>query len=513
MHRYKVNSRKQMDNHQNSEQHKPPFRLVSKFKIPKTKRFFYALSLAVAFLIFTLDFTLAVTVTAKHYTELQSALLPEIKLPNYDRFVLQNGMVVYLTEDHELPLVGGTAIVRTGDRLEPADKVGLASIVGDVMRSGGTQKHSSDELNEILSQRAAAVATSIGESAGSVAFQALSEDLETVFGLFTEVLREPAFAQEKLDLIKNQIKDSIAHRNDDPDVVADREFLKLIYGKDSPYARTVEYATINRITREDLLNFYQKYFHPNNIILGVVGDFDTSKMRSLIQAKLGNWQANPNITKPQLPAVSAANTGGVFFVNQPQLTQSTVRIGHLGGRLDNLDYGALDVLNKVLNTRLFNELRARQGLTYGVEAAWSPEYDYPGLFIAQGKTKSATTVQFINALQTEIKRIQEQRVTPEELALATESTLNSFVFAFQQPGQTLSRLMTYEYYGYPADFIFRYQKAVAATTAADVQRVAQQYIQPDNMVTLVVGNETAIQPPLTQLAKQVTPIDITIPGS
>ncbi|MBH8564611.1 insulinase family protein [Nostoc sp. CENA67] len=531
MHRYKVNSRKQKENHRtplgkqasknvfdrrSSKQHKPAFRLLSKFKIPKSKRFFYALSLAIAFLIVIFDLTVAVPATTKHYTELQFAPLPEIKLPKYDRFVLQNGMVVYLAEDHELPFVGGTALVRTGSRLEPADKVGLADVVGTVMRTGGTEKHSPDELDEILAQRAAGVTTDIGETFGSADFSTLTEDLETVFGLFAEVLREPVFDQEKVDLAKAQLKDGIARRNDNPNSIAGREFLKLIYGKDSPYARTPEYATVDRITREDLLNFYQQYFHPNNIILGVVGDFDTSKMRSLIETQLGDWQPNPNIAKPQLPEVSPANTGGVFFVNQPQLTQSTIRMGHLGGRLDSPDYGALSVLNEVLSGdsgRLMNELRSRQGLTYDVRGFWSPNYDYPGLFIAGGQTKSPNTVQFIKALQTEIKRIQEERITPEELALAKESTLNSFVFEFQRPGQTLSRLMTYEYYGYPADFLFRQQKAIAATTEADVQRVAQQYIKPDNMVTLVVGNQTAIQPPLTEIATQVTPIDVTIPGS
>ncbi|WP_083468668.1 M16 family metallopeptidase [Nostoc piscinale] len=516
MHRYKVNTRKQKGNHQSSEQNKQQLRLGSKFKILKSKRFFYALSLAVAFLIGTFDLTIAETSTAKHYTELQFAPLPEIKLPKYERFRLQNGMVVYLAEDHELPSVNGAALVRTGARWEPADKVGLADVVGTVMRTGGTKKHSPDELNEMLEQRAASVETSIGDTTGSASFEALSENIEMVFGLFAEVLREPVFAQEKLDMAKNQFKDSIARRNDDPDSIADREFLKLIYGKDSPYSRTAEYATVNRITREDLLNFYQQYFYPNNIILGITGDFETSKMRSLIQAKLGDWQAKPNITKPQLPQVSPANTGGVFFVSQPQLTQSIVRMGHLDGQIESPDYGALSVMNQVLNGlggRLFNELRSRQGLAYDVEASWNPNYDYPGVFVANGKTRSEATVQFIKALQIEIKRIQEQRVTPAELALAKESTLNSFVFGFQYPAQTLSRLMIYEYYGYPRDFLFRAQKAVAATTAADVQRVAQQYLKPNNMVTLVVGNQTAIQPPLTQLATQVTPIDITIPGS
>ena len=488
----------------------------SKFKIQKSQRFVYALVGVFVCLFLTCNFSLAATAEAKSYTELQFAPLPEIKLPKYERFVLQNGLVVYLMENHELPLVNGFALVRTGSRLEPSEKVGLAGFTGAVMRTGGTKKHSPDELNDLLEQRAAAVETSISEAAGNASFQALSEDLETVFGLFAEVLQEPVFAQEKLDLAKTQAKGGIARRNDNPDEIASREFRKLIYGKDSPYARTIEYATVDRISREDLVQFYQQYIHPNNMILGIVGDFDSKKMRSLIQANFGEWKRNPTITKPKLSEVSPANTGGVFFVNQPQLTQSNILIGHLGGLFNNPDYPALDVLNGVLNGfggRLFNEVRSRQGIAYSVYGSWSPRFDYPGMFIAGGQTRSDATVQFVKALQAEIKRLQTQKVTAQELAFAKDSTLNSFVFNFQDPSQTLSRLMRYEYYGYPADFLFRYQKAVAATTAADVQRVAKQYLKPENIVTLVVGNQTAIQPSLTQLAAQVTPIDVTIPAS
>ena len=128
--------------------------------------------------------------------------------------------------------------------------------------------------------------TDIGEAAGSASFQTLTEDLETVFGLFAEVMREPAFAQEKLDLVKTQAKGGIARRNDDPNSIASREFKKLIYGKDSPYARTVEYTTLDNIAREDLQKFYQQYFYPNNMILGIVGDFEPKKMRSLIHLML-----------------------------------------------------------------------------------------------------------------------------------------------------------------------------------------------------------------------------------
>lgn len=493
---------------------------VCKFKLPKiqftvgkTQRLFYGLMTAVICLLLSFNFSPVATAEAKYYAELELPPLPDIKVPEYQQFALSNGLTVYLMEDHSLPLVNGTALIRTGSRLEPSDKVGLASLTGAVMRTGGTEKHSPAQLNEILEQRAASVETSISESAGSASFQALTEDTDLVMGLFAEVLRQPLFAQEQLDVVKTQVRGGIARRNDDPDDIAGREFAKLIYGQDSPYARTVEYASLDNISRQDLVEFHKQYFHPNNTILGIVGDFESQKMRSLIEDKFGTWRRNFSLARVPLTPVTAANTKGVFIVNQPQLTQSSVMMGHLGGRFDNPDYAALDVMNGILNGfggRLLNEVRSRQGLAYSVYGLWSARFDYPGMFILGGQTRSDATVQLIKSLQKEIQRLQAQLVTAQELAIAKESTLNSFVFNFQNPSQTLSRLMRYQYYGYPGDFLFRYQKAVAGTTQADVQRVARKYLQPDSLVTLVVGNQTAIKPPLTQLAAEVTPIDVTI---
>jgi zinc protease len=488
----------------------------------KVKRLLYSLLVCLAFVLVSFDFSGAMAqqvtprYTPKHYTELEFKPVGEIKLPEYERYQLDNGMIVYLMENHELPLVNGRALIHTGSRVEPASEVGLAELTGGVMRTGGTVQHPPDELNQMLEQRAASVETNIGDTSGSAAFAALSEDLDTVFGLFAEVLQQPAFVENQLELAKTQMKGSIARRNDSPDQIAQREFNKLIYGENSPYARIPEYSSLNNITREDLVKFYQQYYYPNNMILGIEGDFDSAKMKATIEQTLGKWKANPNFKKPQLPEVSQAKTGGVFFVNQPQLTQSNVLIGHIGGKFANPDYPELDVMNGVMNGfggRLFNEVRSRQGLAYSVYGYWSPRFDYPGMFISGGQTRSDATVQFVKAIQEEIKRIQTQPVTPQELAFAKESTLNSFVFNFQDPAQTLSRLMRYEYYGYPKDFLFTYQKQVEDTTVEDVQRVAKEHLKPEKLVFLIVGNQGAINPPLTQLASQVTPIDITIPGT
>lgn len=461
----------------------------------------------------------AAAATPRHYTDLTFGPPPEVKVPDYSRFQLKNGLVVFLMEDHELPLVSGTALIRTGDRLEPAEKIGLADLTGEVMRSGGTRKYPADTLNQLLEQRAASIETGIGVASGSASFNALSEDLGEVFGLFAQVLREPTFPEEKLNLGKVQQRGQIARRNDTPESIATREFRKLIYGSTNPYARTVEYSTLNKISRQDLVDFYQKYFYPNNMILGIVGDFEPKAMRALIEEWLGDWKPDPNIKArtASLPPVNQFKSSGVFFVDQPQLTQSSVYLGHLGGQFDNPDYPALSVMNEVLNGfggRLFNEIRSRQGLTYSVYAVWSPQFDYPGLFLAGGQTRSDATVSFIQSVQSELEQLRTEPITKAELAFAKDSVLNSFIFNFQDPAQTLSRLMRYEYYGYPKDFIFRYRQGVEATTIADVQRVAQKYLQPNKIVTLVVGNAKTIQPPLSSLrpGTSVTAIDITIPG-
>ncbi|UBF25875.1 insulinase family protein [Kovacikia minuta CCNUW1] len=473
--------------------------------------------LVVPLLLLLLSMRPAAADTPKHYTDLSFPPLPEIKLPDYSRFQLANGMVVYLMEDHELPLVGGTMLIRTGDRFEPANQVGLAEIMGVTMRSGGSQNRSADAINEFLEQRAASVETGVGEVFGSASFSALTEDLGEVFDVFADVIRNPAFPQTKLDLAKTQAQGAIARRNDDPNSIASREFRKLVYGNSSPYARTAEYSTLENISQPDLVNFYQQYFYPNNMLLGIVGDFDSKTMRQLIETKLGDWK--PSVEKrlvASLPQVSQAKMGGVFLANQPQLNQSSVQIGHLGGMVSSPDYPALSVLNGVLNGfggRLFNEVRSRQGLAYSVYAQWSPQYDYPGTFVGGGQTRSDATVPFIQSVVTEIEKIRTAPIAESELSYAKDSVLNSFIFNFQDPNQTLARLMRYEYFGYPSDFIFRYRRGVEATTIADVQRVAKKYLKPENLVTLVVGNQAQINPPLTSLGKdiKVTAIDVTIP--
>ncbi|MEB3228874.1 MAG: pitrilysin family protein [Synechocystis sp.] len=452
--------------------------------------------------------------TPKNYDQLTFPPLPELKIPAYDRYTLPNGLVVYLMEDRKLPLVSGTAILRAGERWEPADKVGLADLTGLTMRLGGTQQHPPSDLNQLLEQRAAAIETSINLSSGSASFSALSKDLETVFSLFAEVVQTPAFDPAQVDLAKNQLRGAIARRNDDPGDIASREFKKLLYGADSPYARTMEYETLAAIQRQDLIDFHQRYIRPEQMILGIVGDFDSETIKPLIAEQFGQWQGNGTAPSLKPPGAEQATKTGIFVADLPHLTQSNVLLGQLGGEVNDPDYPALSVMNGVLgglSGRLFNNIRSKQGLAYSVSGRWQAAYDYPGYFIAGGPTRTETTVPFVQSLFAEFERLRQEPITPAELAYAKDSILNSFVFNFEQPGQTLSRLMTYEYYGYPADFIFTFQRQVVATTIEDVQRVAKTHLHPDRLFTVVVGHGDRLEAELSALNQPVETLDVTIP--
>ena len=255
--------------------------------------------------------------------------LPEVKIPEPTRVVLGNGLVVLMMEDHELPLVSVSAKIRTGSRLEPPAKVGLAGLMGSVMRSGGTTKLSGDALDDYLEGKAAFIETGIGGTAGAASMSCLTEDFPEVLKVFADVLRRPAFDPDKLAIAKNKAMAGIARQNDNPDSIASREFKKLVYGKASPYARTPTYATIGSITREDLINWHQNYFHPDRIILGISGDFQTDSALALIRKVFGDWQ--PASTSDD-PAVSyqTSTTFNVFYVPKNDMTQAKNNDGAFG---------------------------------------------------------------------------------------------------------------------------------------------------------------------------------------
>lgn len=447
------------------------------------------------------------------YPELRSVQVPEVQ-----RLDLENGMTIFLLEDHELPVISASARIDGGEVYVPDDHVGLASITGTVMRTGGTETMTSDEINQLLENLGATVETGMGSTSGSAFMNTLAENVDQVLPVFADVLRRPAFAEDKLEQAKTQAKSGIARRNDNPQQIAFREFQQIIYGEDSPYARVTQYYTVDAVSREDAVDFHRRYVQPEGIILSVWGDFDADAMAQTLRATFGDWEAPADYEAPTPPEPTATRERTVSFIPKDDVTQSTILIGHPGEvTRDNPDYFPLIVMNEVLSggftSRLFQKVRTELGLAYAVFGSYGAGYERPGLFQAGTFTKSASTVEATRVMLDEIERLRSAPPTDEEVALAKDAYLNSFVFNFDSRSEVLGRLMTYEYYGYPRDFLDQTRRQVQQVTPDDIYRVAQKYLHPDQAHILVLGKEEALDEPVTVLAEDgsVDRIDIRIP--
>lgn len=430
------------------------------------------------------------------------------------RVQLPNGMVIFLTEDHELPLIDATARIRGGSRSEPAGKSGMLDIYGDVWRTGGTEQRTGDAMDDFLEARAAKLETGSSSDSTFISLSCLKGDFDDVFKMFVELLQHPAFRDDKLALAKDQMNTGIARRNDDTDSIAERESVKLAYGPENPYARVPEYWTVSAVSREDLLAWHKQHVYPNEIIFGITGDFDAKEMEAKLRDAFANWPKGPEAQAPQIQFTPAKP--GVYFVNKSDVNQSDIRMVGLGIERKNPDYFSLVVMNEILgggfSSRLFSNLRTKAGLAYSVGGGIGSGWDHPGISSFDMGTKSATTVDGIEGLRSELANMKKTPPTASELQRAKDNILNSFIFRFDTPSKVLRERMSYEYYGYPSNWLDTYHTAIEKTTLADVNRVVDKYVHPEQLAVLVVGNSEEMTKPLSSLGP-VNNIDITIPTS
>ncbi|SMO91788.1 insulinase family protein [Gracilimonas mengyeensis] len=465
-------------------------------------------------LLFTFMVLLVLPLSAqKRYDEIEYPEMNPINMPEVEEFTLDNGVTFFLVEDHELPLINVRATIRTGELLEPASKAGLASITGDVIREGGSENYPADELNALLENRAANMSTFIGFNSGSAQLNVLKEDFDDLLPVFVDVLQNPAFPEDKIELAKTQTKSAISRRNDEQSQVGFREFSNLIYGDNSVYTRQTEYATVDNITREDMVDFHDNYFVANNMTVGIIGDFDTDEMKQKLREAFGSLPAGKE-TNMVFPEVDYEYPSTINFVNKENVNQSFVVLGHIGGLRENPDYPALQVMNEVLaggfSGRLFQEVRTNLGLAYSVGGSYGANVNYPGVFRLITMTKSSTTAEAIDAILKEVKRLQEEPITQEELELTKDQFLNSLVFRYDSKSKILNERIDNEYLGLSPDAFDELVEGIKATTIEDVQRVAREYLKPEQVQILVVGNEDEIGDQLQKYGN-VNKVDISIP--
>ena len=434
-------------------------------------------------------------------------------MPHLEIFELANGIRFYLVEDSELPLIEMTVLIRSGGIAVADDKTGLNNLVGTVMRSGGTQQYPGDQLNELLENRAAVMETSFGFTSGSATMNVLSDDFADLLPVFVDLLQNPAFPQDRLDLAITQQRSTIARRNDDQGGTAGREFQRVIYGEQSRYARRIEYATLANIRREDLLGFHRQAITGNNLMIGVTGDFDVEQMKNTLQDAFAGLPAG-QAQQLEFPPVDYDFTPGVYFVDKSDVNQSYVLLGHIGGMRDNPDYAALQVMNNVLSggfsSRLMQVVRSELGLAYSVFGSYGSGVYFPGTFSAGVMTQSDTTAAAINAIIGQIERLQREPVSEEELLQTKDQFLNTLVFQYPSISSVLRERMNNDYAGLPPDTFEQLVEQIREVTVADIHDVAQRYLRPDSLRILVVGNGEEIGDQLSAFGR-VQPIDINIP--
>lgn len=453
--------------------------------------------------------------------ELRYPPLAGFDIPRPQRIELENGLVVLLLEDRELPLVEATALVRAGSARDPAGKVGLAQLGGAVLRSGGTGTLAGDRLDDWLETRGAAIEAGVTEDSVRVTLSSLKQDFPEALKVYADVLRRPAFDAKKLEVERTKAIGEVSRQNDQMLGILFREFDEIVYGPESPYGRTATYATLGAIRREDLAAWHGQGFHPGRTILGLVGDFSSEEALRWVRDAFGDWKRGPGgqdpgsqETPPAAPSWREKPSPGVYVVEKNDVLQSGVVMGHLGVRRDHPDYYALEVLNTVFGTatssRLFSNVRTRKGLAYMVGGQVASRWDHPGPARLFMTTKVGTTGAGIEALLEEARNITASPPTGAEVERARQGLLASFIFRVDSRRAVMNQQLALELHGYPRDWLQRYRSGIEAVTPAQVRDAAARHLRPGDFAIVVVGPARGRDRPLTDFGK-VTPVDIALP--
>jgi zinc protease len=411
------------------------------------------------------------------------------------RHVLANQVVAYMVEDHDLPLVSVTVHVRGGTYLEPADKPGLAGMTGSQMRAGGSGTLSAEQFDEEADFLAANISSGFGPTTGTASVGFLTKDTDRALALFFDMLRRPRFQQDRLDLLKTQQLQAIERRNDATDDIEDREWARLIRGDNHFTTRQPTKATIESITRDDLVAFHRAQVHPGNFVIAVAGDFQPADMKARLEKAMDGWQAGARA--PAVPKPTHEPVAGLYLVDKQGVNQGRLTMGHLGIQRDNPDEIAVAIMNQILGggaltSRIAARVRSDEGLAYSAGSGFAPGVYYPGVFAASLQSKSESVARAAAIVLEEIERIRTTPVEAEELQTTQNFLIEAFPRSFASAGAVANLFAADEITGRPADYWRRYRDRIRAVTLADVQRVARTYLHPDRLVVLAVGDVPAM---------------------
>jgi len=410
---------------------------------------------------------------------------------NAKRSVLPNGLIVLHSENHSLPIVMVTLLVKAGQISEPKDKAGLANLVAELLTEG-TKHRTARDISEEIEFIGASLDASAGSDYTIITLSVLKKDIYKGFELFSDILLNPIFPQEEVERKKVLIKGVLRQQEEEPAFLANRAFKKEVCGE-HPYGRLIEGSveTIEGIKRDDLLRFYSDYFLTNNSIVSIAGDLTTDELNSLMKKYLSDWR------KVDLPLKTVSLLEGKKIKKvvkiERDLTQANMILGQTGISRDNPDYYAISVMNYILggggfSSRLMQSIRDKMGLAYDVDSSFISNKE-GGMFKVEVQTKNESANLVISEVLKQMERMRKEYVSAEDLSEAKSYLTGSFPRRLDTNRKIADFLAYVEFYNLGLDYVEKYPDYINSVTKEDVIRVARKYLAPENYVLVVVANQ------------------------
>lgn len=427
---------------------------------------------------------------------------PKLTLPSIEKQKLSNGLNVWMVRSSELPIISMNLVLNAGGSADPANRSGLAYLTAALI-DDGTKTRSAVEIANQLQAIGANLGTGSNWDSANASIQTLTKNLDKALEIFSDVIVNPAYPADEIETRRRRDLVGFIQRKDNPNAIANVAYNKLLYG-DHPYGRSLQgdEASIKAITKAEIEAFYSTYYRPNNSTLIVVGDFRTDELTKKLEEAFKDWKP-ADVPSASVPQPKEFDKPGIYIIDKPGAAQSVVSIGQVGVSRDNPDFFPLSVMNSILggqfSARVNMNLREDKGYTYGARTNWGFRRG-AGPFEASADVQTAVTKESVMEFMKELNGIRGSiPVTQAELDYNKQSLIRRYPAGFETNGQVAAQLANLVVYGLPDSYFNEYIGKIQAVTLADVNRVANRYLQPERMAILIVGDKSVIEPKLREI--------------
>ncbi len=412
-------------------------------------------------------------------------------LPEIHQATLPGGMKLLGVEYDRVPWLSLTFMAKRGAETDPLDKPGVADWAAELLTLA-TARRTQLQLAEDIESRGAALNARSGWDATLVNLEGLSEDFSELMATLAEVVQTPGFPEDEFSLLKERRRAELVHQQDDPREMANVRYLRLFFG-DSPYGHAVpgDLRSLDNIGVADLKEFYRREFTPATATLMVVGMVAFARVQEEAARLWGNWTGGGPASPPYTAITAPLSAPGVYLLDRPDLTQSEIRVGHLGLPRAHPDYFPLKLVNYILgeggfSSRLMARIRSDLGFTYGIRSSFSFRRA-PGPFIVSTFTPAENTAQVVKEIRTVVTEVHQNGVTDLELAEAQSYYVGHFPLGLETSRGIGRQVLSMDLYDLGTDYLKSYCDQIRGVTPKTAAAAAQDHLQPDNLVTLVVG--------------------------